>query len=114
MEKLKRGDKIYLDRNNTEESLVNVYLDCRDGIVEVYEYVDESGYGSKTRLFLCMNTKHESVSIIRQTWNSIGDEWIEENMSFDRDSFEFLEAIIEGKTDAEGGKYTMVRDYSEE
>ena len=114
MEKLKRGDKIYLDSNNTKESLVNTYLYCRDGIVEVYEYCDTSGYGSRTRLFLCSNTKHESVSIIRQTWNSIGDEWIEENMSFDRDSFEFLEAIIEGKTDAEGGKYTMVRDYSEE
>ena len=112
MEKLKRGDKIYLDSNNTKESLVNTYLECRDGIVEVYEYRDTSGYGSKTRLFLCRNTKHESVSIIRQIW--IDKAWIEERLHFDSDSFEFLEAIIEGKTDADGGKYTMVRDYSEE
>ena len=114
MEKLKRGDKIYLDSNNTKESLVNTYLDCRDGIVEVYEYCDTSGYGSKTRLFLCKNTKSESVSIIRQIWINSDNEWVEERMHFDKDSFEFLEAIIEGKTDAEGGKYTMVRDYSEE
>lgn len=114
MEKLKRGDKIYLDSSNTNESLVNAYLDCRDGIVEVYEYSDTSGYGSKTRLFLCRNTKHETVTVIRQTYIEITNKWMEEDMSFDSDSFEFLEAIINGKADADGGKYTMVRDYSEE
>lgn len=114
MEKLNRGDKIYLDSSNTEESLVNTYLDCRDGIVEVYEYNDFSGYGHKTRLFLCRNTKSETISIIRQIWIDFDKVWVEERMHFDKDSFEFLEAIIEGKTDAEGGKYTMVRDYSEE
>jgi len=111
MEKLKRGDKIYLDKNQEKESAVNSYLDCRDGIVEVYEYNDESGYGSKTRLFYCQNTKHESVSIIRQIYIDFKKEWVEETMSFDQDSFEFLKAIINGKEDALGGKYLLVRDY---
>jgi len=111
MEKLNRGDKIYLDTEKTEESSVNQYLDCRDGIVEVYEYNDYSGHGSKTRLFLCENTKHESLSIIRQTWNDFEKKWIEEDMGFDSDSFVFLRAIINGKKDEFGGKYCLVRDY---
>ena len=111
MEKLNRGDKIYLDTEKTEESSINQYLDCRDGIVEVYEYNDCSGYGSKTRLFLCENTKHESLSIIRQTWNDFAKKWIEEDMGFDSDSFVFLKAIINGKKDELGGKYSLVRDY---
>jgi hypothetical protein len=111
MEKLKRGDKIYLDKNQEKESAVNSYLDCRDGIVEVYEYNDSSGYGSKTRLFYCQNTKHESVSIIRQIYINFNKEWVEETMDFDSDSFEFLKAIINGKEDVLGGKYLFVRDY---
>ena len=111
MDKLNRGDKIYLDKGNTKESRVNPYLDCRDGIVEVYEYTDTSGYGSNVRLFLCNNTKHESLSIIRQTWNSISNEWIEEEMDFDSDSFIFLKALLTGKQDEYGGKYSLVRDY---
>lgn len=111
MEKLKRGDKIYLDKENKIESHVNPYLDCRDGIVEVYEYNDESGYGSKTRLFLCQNTKHETVSIVRQIYTDYEKKWIEETMSFDSDSFEFLKDIINGVEDNDGGKYTLVRSY---
>jgi hypothetical protein len=111
MEKLKRGDKIYLDEKQEKESDVNTFLACRDGIVEVYEYRDESGYGSKTRLFYCQDTKNESVSIIRQIYIDFKKEWVEETMSFDSDSFEFLEAIINGKEDALGGKYLLVRDY---
>ena len=113
MEKLKRGDKIYLDVINSKESDVNSFLDCRDGVVEVYEYNDNSGYGAMVRLFLCQNTKHESVCIIRQTYNTINKEWNEESMYFDTDSFEFLKAIINGKEDERGGTYTLVRDYSE-
>jgi len=109
MEKLNRGDKIYLDKENTKESAINSYLACRDGVVEVYEYRDGSGYGSKTRLFLCRDTKHESISIIRQVW--IGDEWDEEEVNFDSDSFVFLEALMNNKQDELGGKYTLVRDY---
>lgn len=111
MEKLNRDDKIFLDKDNKRESSVNQFLSCRDGIVEVYEYRDSSGYGSKTRLFYCKNTKHESVSIIRQTWDSINERWSEEEMDFDSDSFEFLRAIINGKKDQIGGEYFLVRDY---
>lgn len=111
MEKLNRGDKIYLDIENTKESGVNTYLDCRDGIIEVYEYTDSSGYGSKAKLFYCQNTKHECKSIIRQTWNNISKEWLEEEMVFDTDSFVFLEALINNRKDEFCGKYFLVRDY---
>ncbi len=114
MEKLKRGDKIYLDRDNTLQSSVNQYLECRDGVVEVYEYIDCSGYGGKTRLFLCRNTKHESISIIRHTWLDNIDGWMEEDMNFDSDSFELMEALIKGETNNIHGEYTKVRDYNEE
>lgn len=111
MEQLKRGDKIYLDENKMQESSVNTFLACRDGIVEVYEYRDESGYGSKTRLFLCEDTKHESISVIRQVYIEFEKKWVEQDMDFDSDSFEFLKAIINGKKNVLGGKYTLVRDY---
>ena len=111
MEKLNRGSKLYLDEAKTKESYVNEYLDCRDGIVEVYEYNDTSGYGSKTRLFLCENCKHEVTSIIRWVWLELSKEWREEEMTFDTDSFAFMKALIEGKEDELGGKYTLVRDY---
>jgi len=111
MDKLNRGDKIYLDKQEEKESAINTYLDCRDGTVEVYEYRDCSGYGSKTRLFFCGDKKHETVSIVRQTYNDISGEWIEEDMSFDSDSFLFLKAIINGKEDELGGKYSLVRNY---
>ena len=111
MEKLKRGDKIYLDKNQEKESAVNTFLECRDGIVEVYEYNDCSGYGSKTRLFYCQDTKHESTSIIRQIYIDFKNEWVEQTMDFDSDSFAFLKAIINGEENALGGKYTLVRDY---
>ena len=111
MEQLKRGDKIYLDKEKLIESQVNQYLECRDGVVECYEYRDCSGYGSKTRLFLCRDTKHESVSLIRQT-EVFNKEWMEQTVDFDSDSFVFLESIINGKKDQLGGKYTLVRDYN--
>lgn len=114
MQKVNRGDKLYLDSAKTEESAINTYLDARDGIVEVYEYIDDSGYGETTRLFLCQDTKHESVNIIRQRWNSFSKKWIEEYMCFDSDSFTFLKALITGKTDEFGGQYSVVRDYNEE
>lgn len=113
MEKQNRGGKIYLDTESTKESWVNSFLGCRDGIVEVYEYTDDSGWGSKTRLFLCRNTKHESVCIIRQTWSQYSKEWTEEVMDFDSDSFVFLEALITGNKNAPGGIYNIVRDYTE-
>jgi hypothetical protein len=111
MEKLNRGDKIYLDSTSVKESAVSQYLDCRDGVVEVYEYVSDSGYGSRTRLFLCRDVKHETCSIIRQTLGDLAKEWKEEQMVFDSDSFAFLAAIVNGKKDELGGEYSLVRDY---
>lgn len=111
MDSLKRGSKIYLDKEKTKESCINTFLDCRDGIVEVYEYNDMSGYGTKTRLFLCENVKHELTSIIRQTWDDFTKEWGEEQMSFDTDSFSFLKALINNKKEEAGGKYFLVRHY---
>ena len=111
MEKLKRGDKIFLDEKQEVESFVNTYLDCRDGVVEVYEYNDESGYGLKTRLFYCQDKRHETKSIVRQTWSNTGKVWSEELMVFDSDSFDFLIAIITGKENQSGGKYSLIRDY---
>ena len=95
MEKLNRCDKIYLDKDETKESCVNFYLSVRDGVVEVVEYNDESGYGSKVRLFLCFDMKHETMSLVRQTWNSLIKEWVEEDMCFDLDSFRYLKALID-------------------
>jgi len=113
MNKLNRGDKIYLDKEETRESEVNKFLSCRDGIVECYEYRDESGYGMKTRLFLCENTKHECVSIIRQAYSEFNKEWWESEMEFDSDSFAFMKALITGKENEIGGEYTLVRHYCE-
>lgn len=110
MKQLKRGDKIFLDLNETKESSINHYLECRDGIIEMYEYNDLSGYGSKTRLFLCENLKHETISIIRQIWSESANEWIEEQMSFDSDSFKFLKALINNQKELSGVKYYLVRD----
>ena len=112
MIKIQKGGKLFLDKYNLEESAVNKFLDCRDGVVECYEYNDESGYGSKVRLFLCEDTKHESIALIRQTFNNISKEWQEECFYFDTDSFKFLKALIGGKENELGGVYTCVRDYS--
>lgn len=111
MEKLNRGDKIYLDRQELKESAVNAYLGCRDGVVEVCEYTDCSGYGSKAKIFYCQDVKSETVAIIRHTYNDIVGEWIEEDMVFDSDSFTFLKSLINGMTDGLGAKYSLVRDY---
>lgn len=114
MDKLKRGEKIFLDKEETEESAVNQYLDARDGIVEMYEYIDMSGYGSLTRLFLCEDCKHESLSLIRHVYISHGKQWIEEVLDFDSDSFKFLKALVDGKTDQSGGSYLEVRNFTKE
>lgn len=114
MKKLKRGDYIYLDEENKNPSLVNQYLLCRDGVVEAYEYTDCSGYGSLTRIFLCEDVKHEAVSIIRQVYNDYNQEWVEEEMSFDSDSYVFLASLIRGEHNALGGTYMLVRDFTEQ
>lgn len=111
---MKRGDKIYLDRIEEKESYVNHYLTCRDGIVERVEYRDCSGYGSKVRLYYCENTKHESISIVRQTYTESDDSWFEEEMTFDSDSFKFLEALLVCGKSAAGGEFKTLRNYNNE
>lgn len=110
MKKLNRGDRLYLDEEKTIKSDVNLFLACRDGIIEVYEYLDSSGYGSQTRIFLCEDTKHESIAIIRQT-KSIDKTWKEETMYFDTDSFKFLKGLIVENSTVSGGTYTVLRNY---
>lgn len=111
MEKLNRGDKIYLDKENTVESAVNTFLDCRDGIVHMVEYHDTSGYGCRTRFFYCINAKHEYCALIRQVNIDNDKGWREESMFFDSDSFEFVESLINLDIKSLGNKYTLVRDY---
>ena len=113
MEKLNFRDKIYLDKAQKKQSEVNVFLKCRDGIIELYEYYDGCGYRSKTRLFLCEDTKHESMAVIRQTYSEYSNEWLEQVMYFDTDSFAYLKALINGKKDELGGEYFLIRDYTE-
>ena len=110
--KYERGHKMYLDKDNTIESEANQYFDCRDGVIESVEYVDHGGnnpYGW-TRLMLCSNSKHEHKSIIRQT-RDLEENLHEEVMGFDSDSYEFLRALINHKTDVPGGKFELLRDY---
>jgi hypothetical protein len=112
MKELKRGEKIYLDKDQKIESTVNQFLECRDGVVELYEYTDGSGYGSSIRLFYCQNTKHEVEAIIRQTYSDMKKIWLEESMFFGSDDIEFLKAILIGKQDVLGGTYSVIRDYN--
>lgn len=113
IETLKRGDKIYLDKEEKEESEVNHYLECRDGIVEVYEYREPGPFGNDVRLFLCEDSKHEHISIVRQTYDSERERWREDSMSFDTDSFKYLVGLITGNQKVDYGKHTLIRDYSD-
>jgi hypothetical protein len=100
----KRGElKIYLDKEQTKESVINHYSNCRDGVIERVEYRDCSGYGTSTELYLCSNTKHEVISIVRHI--KTDDEIYEDEMTFDSDSFKYLEKLLSGKGET-------LRDYS--
>tara|TARA_R110000851_G_C12977736_1_gene556036 strand:- start:277 stop:609 length:333 start_codon:yes stop_codon:yes gene_type:complete len=110
MKRLKKGDKIYLDLEETKESEVNHFLSCRYGTVEVYEYRNSSGYGCKERVFLCHDNKSDSVAIIKQVYISERKEWTEESMHFEDDTFVFVKALMVGKTDEFTGAYSLVRD----
>lgn len=94
METLKRGGKIFLDKDETKESAVNHYLSCRDGIVEVVEYISEGGDGNEARIFLCENTKHESLAVIKQDFSPMDMVWKEVAMYFDSESFKFFKTLI--------------------
>ena len=107
--KYERGHKLYNDKAEAEESLANPYFDCRDGVINAVEYNDESGYGSRTQLLLCEDTKHESTALIRRVY--IDGKWLEEVMYFDSDSFGYLEALIKGENKPYGGKIELLRTY---
>jgi len=109
MKKMNRGDKIYLNKSTKKDSLVSHYLEVRDGIVEAYEYVSSSGYGSESILFLCTDYKSETGAIIRHTYNGLKKEWIEDYMTFDIDEMSFIRALLNGEREQMYGKYTLVR-----
>lgn len=111
---MQRGDKIFLDAEKTVESAVNGFLAARDGVVEVMEYIDGCGYGNPVRLFICRNSKYETVAIIRQVRNSIDKVWMEEVMVFETNEFEVLKALINRSATPLGVDYFKVRDYNEE
>lgn len=94
-------DKIYL--HDGSESAVNNYLTCRDGIVRRASYFSDAGYGVKTEIYLCENTKHESISIVRLT--NIDGSLYEDVLNFYSDDFEFLKILILGEGE-------LIRDYS--
>ena len=50
------------------------------------------------------------MSIIRQVWIDSWNEWKEEEMSFDSDSFAYLAALVVGDDESSGAKFTQVRD----
>lgn len=105
-----RGHKIYLNPEQTKESEVNRFFACRDGIITMTEYYDECGYGSLTRLYLCRDTKHESVCIIRQT-KLTKDTWTEETMFFDSDSFANFLHLLGNKENPYEAEIKLLRDY---
>lgn len=105
----KRGHKIYLDRDNKIESDVNQYLNCRDGVVEMIEYRDDSGYGSWTKLYLCRDIKHESVCLIRQV--ECNGLYSEESLYFDSDSFEQLQYLLGNGKRPHMAEIKLLRDY---
>lgn len=115
--KMEIGGKIFLDENlpdPKQESNVNDYLGCRDGVVEAYTYRDTSGYGSLTRLFLCQNAKHDTSSIIRQTYDETTKVWREEELVFDDDSLLYLKALLTGIPGKLTDEFLVVRDYTSE
>lgn len=94
-------DKIYL--HNGSESLLNTYLTCRDGVISKVSYTSDAGYGGETEIYLCENTKHESISIVKLT--NINGSLYEDVLNFYSDDFEFFKTLILGEGE-------IVRDYS--
>lgn len=108
--KYKRNEGlIFLDKENTIPSYVNQYLTCRDGIVNMIEFNEDSGYGVKCRFFRCSNTKYESECIVLQ--KELSGIWKEEIISIDFDSFKYLEILLGIKKDIDN-KIIIYRDYN--
>jgi hypothetical protein len=100
---------IYLDSEHRKESEVNPFLTCRDGVVEMIEFTNCSGYGAKCRLFRCSNTKHEVEALILQEYIS-HDNWLETVINLDSDSFKYLDILLGVKKD-KNNEVILYRDY---
>lgn len=109
LKEYKSGDIIYLDKEKTIKSEVNIYLQWRDYVVDVYEYVNCSGYGNPSRLFLCKDLKYDSAVIISQEY--INGKWNEFSFSFGDDEFELLCALIDGNFTHPYGKHLRIKDF---
>lgn len=112
MDKMYRGDKLYLDKEQKKESCINRYLECRDGIINVFEY--ETICYQKERLFYCEDSKHDSICIVRHTYSDTEKEWIEECIDFSSDDFKFLKALVTGEPSQYNCEpYFTIRDFTE-
>jgi len=90
---IKRGQIKFKLADETESDL-NTYINCRDGVIKKVSYRDCSGYGIQTDAFYCIDTKHESVSLIVQ--KHIDGKIYEESLHFDSDSYsEFKKLFTE-------------------
>jgi len=105
-----KNGKIYLDENQKIESEVNLFLNYDKGMVEFFEYREDSGYGNFAKIFFCEDTKAEVTAIIRQSYNPIFKRWYETSMFFDSDSFEYLKNLIKGEEASIGGERTILKD----
>lgn len=98
---IQRGEvKIIL--HDGSESALNLYINCRDGIIYKRTYRQDSGYGSKVDAYFCEDTKHESVALILHHYeymNESNGKIREESMHFDSDSWREIEKLL--KLDAE-------------
>lgn len=81
---IKRGE-IKFTLANGSESVLNHYIDCRDGVIYRVKYNDCSGYGIRTEAFYCRNTKHESVALVIH--KHIDGKIYEDSLGFDTDSW---------------------------
>ena len=105
---IKRGEKKLFLQDGTE-SLLNSYIDCRDGSIDMVEFIDCSGYGTNIKAYLCSNSKHETKALIIHYLNDDREETIsrEDCIGFDSDSWEYIEKLFKG----EG---TVYRSFMEE
>ena len=100
---------IFLDKEKTKPSVVNDFLTCRDGTVEMIEFREESGYGGTCRFFKCVNYKHEIHAMVFQGLLDDGG-YIENYIISDSDSFSLINKVLHVKgTDNKG--VILYRDF---
>ena len=100
---------IFLDKEKTKPSVVNDFLTCRDGTVEMIEFREDSGYGRRCRFFKCVNYKHEVHAMVFQRLLNDG-RCTEDYIISDSDSFSFIDKVLYVKgTDSKN--VILYRDY---